>query len=101
MNFFRKKIDHVKIVFIENMIIFAFKILSNKLCRGGKGCCRVLILLLNLETCLSEQVDLLSCFILIATKSCALLTWVIGSCQTSKWNYTERPVSKLESVIKL
>lgn len=82
-------------VFIENMIFFSFKILSNKLCGGGRGCCRVLILLLNLETCPSEQVDLLLCFIPTATEPRALLTRVIGTCQMSKCNYTEEqsPVS--------
>lgn len=100
MYFYRKKFDHAKIVFIDNMIFFSFKILSNKLCGGGRGCSSVF--LLNLETCPSEQVDLLFGFIPSTTKPRALLTWVIGSCQVSKWNYTEEqsPVSELESVIR-
>lgn len=70
--FYRKKFDHAKIVFIDNMIFFSFKILSNKLCGGGRGCCSVF--LLNLETCPSEQVDLLFGFIPSTTKPRALLT---------------------------
>lgn len=95
--------DHTKIIFIENMKIFSFKILSNKLCGGGRGYCKVLILLLNLETCPSEQEDLLLCFVPTATKPHALRTRVIGSCQMSEWNYTEEqnPVSELESAIRL
>lgn len=70
---------------------------------GREGLFRVLILLLNLETCPSEQVDLLLCFTPAAAKPRALLTSAIGSCQMSKWSYTEEqsPVSELESAINL